>query len=104
MLLHRDLERLISEGLVERVADVREISTDSREKTWYQEIPTGNLYVYVAPWERGAPEFRRCSELARDLDPTCKSQSQRGPEDRWTLADIWGLITNSAITVAPLLQ
>jgi len=52
-LLHRDLERLINEGLVERVTNVRELPPYSREKTWYQEIATGNLYVYVAPCEAG---------------------------------------------------
>lgn len=57
-LLHRDLKRLIDEGLVERISDLREFSSDEREKTWYKEVATGNLYVYVAAWERGAPEFR----------------------------------------------
>ena len=64
VLLLRDLERLISQGLVERVTTIREISSDSREKIWYQELATGDLYVYVVPWERGAPEFRRYSELS----------------------------------------
>ena len=64
MLLHRDLERLIGEGLVERVTNIREISPDRRAKTWYQELATGNLYVYVAPEERSGPEFRRHTELA----------------------------------------
>jgi hypothetical protein len=45
LLLQRDLERLISEGLIERVTNMREIPPDSREKTWYQESGTGNLYV-----------------------------------------------------------
>jgi hypothetical protein len=57
VLLHRDLERFISEGLVERVTNIREISPDRREKTWYQELATGNLYVYVAPEARSGPEF-----------------------------------------------
>jgi hypothetical protein len=61
-LLHRDLERLISEGVVERVTNMREISPDSREKVWYAELPTGNLYVYVAPEERSGPEFRQYTE------------------------------------------
>ncbi len=64
LLLQRDLERLISEGLIERVTNMREIPPNSREKTWYQESGTGNLYVYVAACERGAPEFRRHSEPA----------------------------------------
>jgi hypothetical protein len=64
VLLHRDLERLISEGHVERVTNIREISPDPREKTWYKELATGNLYVYVAPEERSGPQFRRHTELA----------------------------------------
>jgi hypothetical protein len=57
-LLFRDLDRLVCEGAIERVRNVREISPDSREMIWYREISTGNLYVYVAGWERGSPEFR----------------------------------------------
>jgi hypothetical protein len=64
VLLHRDLERFISEGLAERVTNTREICPDRREKTWYQEVATGDLYVYVAPQERSGPEFRRYIELA----------------------------------------
>lgn len=62
-LLHRDLERLINDGLVERVTNLRAISPFEREKRWYKEIGTGTVYVYVAAWERGAPEFRRHIEL-----------------------------------------
>lgn len=61
-LLHRDLEHLINDGLVERITNLREISSFEREKIWYKEIATGNVYVYVAAWERGAPEFRRHAE------------------------------------------
>lgn len=57
--LHRDLERLIIEGLVERLTDIREHSPDLREKTWYKEVTTERLFVYVAPDERSGPEFRR---------------------------------------------
>ncbi len=63
-LLHRDLERLINDGFVERITNLREISPFEREQTWYKEIVTGNVYVYVAAWERGAPEFRRHTESA----------------------------------------
>ena len=59
VLLHRDLKRLIGEGLVEQMANVLEISPDPRERTWYKELATGNLFVYVAPEERSGPEFRR---------------------------------------------
>ena len=64
VLLHRDLKRLISEGLVEHVTNIREIYPDRRERTWFQELATENLYVYVAPEERSGPEFRRYTELA----------------------------------------
>jgi hypothetical protein len=64
VLLHRDLERLISEGLVERVTNIREISPDPREITWYKELATENLFVYVAPDERSGPEFRRYTASA----------------------------------------
>lgn len=63
-LLHRDLERLISEGLVVHATNIREISPDQREKTWYKELATGNLFVYVAPEERSGPEFRRYTDSA----------------------------------------
>jgi hypothetical protein len=55
----RDLERLISEGLVERLRNIREISSDLRDKTWYRETEIEVLYVYVPGWEWGSPEFRR---------------------------------------------
>ena len=64
VLLQRDLERLISQGLVQRVTSVREIPPDFREKIWYREVTGGDLYVYVASWERGSPEFRRHTEAA----------------------------------------
>jgi hypothetical protein len=64
VLLLRDLDRLIGQGLIKRTSDVREISADSREKIFYQELASGDLYVYVAPWERGGPEFRRYSEFS----------------------------------------
>jgi hypothetical protein len=59
VLLFRDLDSLVCAGEIERVRNVREISPDSREMIWYKEISTGNLYVYVAGWERGSPEFRK---------------------------------------------
>ncbi len=59
VLLLRDLDRLISEGLIEQVRNMREICPDPREKTWYRETATGVLFVYIAGWERGSPEFRR---------------------------------------------
>jgi hypothetical protein len=64
VLLLRDLDRLVTAGLAERVKDVRQISTDQRDQTWYKEISTGNLYVYVSGWERGSPEFKKHLERA----------------------------------------
>jgi hypothetical protein len=69
VLLHRDLERLISEGLVERIPNIREISPNPRKKTWYKELGTRSLFVYVAPEERSGPEFRRYLDSA----PNCES-------------------------------
>ncbi len=68
-LLQRDLERLIREGFVERVNNMREVAPDFREKTWYRETATGTLYMYVAGWERGAPEFRRHVEPVAHRHP-----------------------------------
>ena len=68
-LLFRDLDRLISEGLIERVNDTRTISSFPRDQLWYRETCTGNLYVYVAGWERGSPEFRRHVEMIPNPDP-----------------------------------
>lgn len=67
-LLQRDLDRLMREGLVERLTNVREISPDSRERTWYREVATGNLYVYVRPDERSGPEFRRYTKSASNSE------------------------------------
>ena len=68
-LLLRDLERLVGQGLVKRVTGIREISVDSREKIWYQDVASGDLYVYVSPWERGAAEFRRFRESSQSASP-----------------------------------
>ena len=57
VLLFRDLDRLINEGVVERVRNVREISPDQRDTLWYQETSTRNLYVYVAGWSGARPSF-----------------------------------------------
>jgi hypothetical protein len=62
VLLMRDLDSLSGQGLIKRMPNILEISADSREKTFFQEIASGELYVYVERWDRGAPEFRRHSE------------------------------------------
>jgi hypothetical protein len=37
VLLLRDFDRLIGQGLIKRTSDVREISADSRKKIFYEE-------------------------------------------------------------------
>ena len=64
VLLLRDLDRLISEGCIEQLRNIHEVSPDLRDKTWYRETATGIVYVYVAGWERGSPEFRRDADRA----------------------------------------
>jgi hypothetical protein len=64
VLLFRDLDRLINQGFIKRVENIREISPAPREMIWYKELSTGNLYVYVAGGERSAPEFRRYVDRA----------------------------------------
>ena len=66
VLLQRDLERLIGQGLAKPVTSVREIPPDFREKVWYEEVGSGQLYVYVAGWERGSPDFRRHADAPTD--------------------------------------
>lgn len=68
VLLFRDLDRLISQGFIERVENIREIRPAPREMIWYREFSTGNLYVYVEGCERGAPEFRRYEDRAPALN------------------------------------
>jgi hypothetical protein len=63
VLLLRDLERLLGQGLIQRMSNIREISADFRGKTFFQEVASGHLYVYVDGWERGAPEFRSYAEF-----------------------------------------
>jgi hypothetical protein len=70
VLLFRDLDRLIIQGAIERMGNVREISPDPREKTWYREASTGDVYVYVEGGERSSPEFRRYEDQAQSNGST----------------------------------
>jgi hypothetical protein len=58
-LLHSDLKRLVAEGAVERVRCPFYALEDWRERTCFHDLITGDVYVYIAGWERGSPEFRK---------------------------------------------
>ena len=59
VLLWRDLQRLVDDGIVERVNCQSDAQADSRERDCFREPATGDVYVYVTGWERGSPEFRK---------------------------------------------
>jgi hypothetical protein len=59
ILLWRDLERFIAEGLVERVECKTVSEADFRERQCFRETETGEIYVFIEGWERGCPEFRK---------------------------------------------
>jgi hypothetical protein len=61
-LLWRDLDRLIALGLVEPVEWPIPAEADSRERRFFRELETHEIYVYLGRAERVAPEFRRLSE------------------------------------------
>ena len=58
-LLLSDLDRLEEQGVVERIACPFEVLEDSRERTCFLDLMSGDVYVYIAGWERGSPEFRK---------------------------------------------
>jgi hypothetical protein len=58
-LLHRDLARLIAEGVVENVPCPPHDGSDFRPSRCFRDVLTGETYVYVEGWERGSPEFRK---------------------------------------------
>lgn len=62
VLLWRDLNRLVAEGLVEPVQPPADIEPDDRARHYFRDLGTGDLYVYVAGWERGWPQFRRVAD------------------------------------------
>jgi hypothetical protein len=59
VLLWRDLQRLISEGAVEAAECPYNADQDSRERRCFRDIGNGDVYIYIAGWERGSPEFRK---------------------------------------------
>jgi hypothetical protein len=65
VLLWRDLERLMKDGFVESIACPSDAESFLRERQCFRDLATGEVYVYVAGWERGSPEFRK-QEYAQD--------------------------------------
>jgi hypothetical protein len=59
VLLWRDLRRLIAVGLVEPTDGPADNDPDPRERKYFRDVGTGEVYVYISGWERGSPEFRR---------------------------------------------
>ena len=59
VLFWRDLHRLIAEGLVEQTDGPAGIDDGLRDRKYFREVGTGEVYVYLTGWERGSPEFRR---------------------------------------------
>jgi hypothetical protein len=62
VLLRRDLDRLIAECQVEPVDWLFPPESDSRERKFFHDLGTGEIYVYVAAAERSGPQFRRLRE------------------------------------------
>jgi hypothetical protein len=61
-LLWRDLDRLIAEGAVEHVDWPLPADGDSRERRFFRDNGTEEIYVYVGGGERNAPQFRKLRE------------------------------------------
>jgi hypothetical protein len=59
VLLWRDLERLMNDGFVGSINCPSDTEGRFREKQCFRDVGTGEIYVYVAGWERGSPEFRK---------------------------------------------
>lgn len=54
ILLRRDLERLIADGMV------REITrAEGNEGKWFLDCTTNEIYQYLPAWERGLSRFER---------------------------------------------
>ena len=62
ILFWRDLRRFIIEGLVEPISCPSTAPKDFRETLCFRDLGTGEVYVYVEGWERGAPGFRKLTE------------------------------------------
>jgi hypothetical protein len=61
VLLWRDLERLIAKGRVVPSEVPAGEEAGFREKRYFRDVATGEIYVHVSGWERGSPEFRKLS-------------------------------------------
>jgi hypothetical protein len=60
VLLWRDIQRLIADGAIQQI-ECLPASEDPRERKYFRDLGTGEIYVHVAGWERGCPEFRKQS-------------------------------------------
>jgi hypothetical protein len=72
ILLLRDLEQLISERRVTLLRDVPQASKylvpdlpNQVERKLVQDAETGEIYEYIAPWERGGATFRKVDVESR---------------------------------------
>jgi hypothetical protein len=61
-LFWRDLDRLIAEGAVGSVDWPLPIDRDSRERKFFRDLGTNEIYVYVGYGERNGPQFRKLRE------------------------------------------
>ena len=59
VLLGKDLERLMKDGFVEQIGCPTDAEPVLREMQCFRDLFTGEVYVYLAGWERGSPEFRK---------------------------------------------
>jgi len=81
ILLLRDLEQLVAEGLVKVVRETRRTEDhlppsppDGRATKCFQDSQTGEIYEYREGWERGGPCFDKIV-----LDERFKVSPQRRP-------------------------
>jgi hypothetical protein len=61
VLLWRDLDRLAAEGAVEAIDSpaTADPDPDSRQRKYFRDLTTNEIYMYVGGSERGSPEFRK---------------------------------------------
>lgn len=59
VLLWRDLQRLATEGLVAPAEAPEHAESDFRDRTYFGDLGTDEIHVFVAGWERESPEFRK---------------------------------------------
>jgi hypothetical protein len=72
-LLWRDLYRLIAESAVETIDWPLPVDGDSRERKFFRDLGTNEIYVYVGHGERNGPQFRK---LREGDTPSLKSGTQ----------------------------